>query len=81
MKPKRSKLFDVPDAMLRAELASRGGGFLMDDFAMAACVLWGSGLFSTYDIATVLGVREDAVDRTLRMARDDRRAADRRAAE
>lgn len=37
---------------------------------MAAVVLWGSGMFDTSDIAALLAVREDAVCRTLHMARD-----------
>lgn len=52
-----------------------GGGFLVDDQAVAACVLWGSGVFDTADIARLLGVREDAVCRTLHMARDAARMA------
>jgi hypothetical protein len=45
-------------------------GFLVDKQAAAACVLWESGLFDTGDIAELLDVREDAVCRTLHMARD-----------
>ena len=46
------------------------GGYLTDDKARAAIVLWASGQFDTLEIAGVLGVREDAVCRTLRLARD-----------
>lgn len=85
MKPKLSKLYDIPTADLRRELVSRGGGWLTDDLAMAAVVLWGSGMFATSEIAAVLAVREDAVDRTLHMARDtarhQRQSAQREAAE
>lgn len=45
-------------------------GFLLDEQAPAAVVLWASGQFSTYEIAQLLHVREDAVERTLHMARD-----------
>lgn len=45
-------------------------GYLVDDIARAAIVLWASGQFDTQEIATVLQVREDAVCRTLRLARD-----------
>lgn len=48
-------------------------GFLFGDQAMAACVLWASGMFDTADIARLLSVREDAVWRTLHMARDGAR--------
>lgn len=54
-------------------------GFLTDDTAMAAVVLWGSGLFDTLSIATVLQCREDAVCRTLHMAGDAARQNARRA--
>jgi hypothetical protein len=40
---------------------------------VAAIVLWASGRFDTHDIATVLAVREDAVCRTLALARNDAR--------
>lgn len=53
-------------------------GFLVDDQAAAAIVLWASGRFDTTDIARLLSVREDAVYRTLHMARDA--AADRQPA-
>lgn len=45
-------------------------GFLVDDQALAAIVLWASGRFDTAAIAQVLNVREDAVCRTLHLARD-----------
>lgn len=45
-------------------------GFLLGDEAMAAIVLWSSGAFDTKQIADLLHVREDAVYRTLRMAKD-----------
>ncbi|GAB5505804.1 MAG: hypothetical protein Rhirs2KO_09670 [Rhizobiaceae bacterium] len=48
-------------------------GFLIDDQAVAALVLWGSGRFDTADIARLLAVREDAVCRTLHMAKDGAR--------
>lgn len=51
------------------------GGFLTGDVALAAAVLWGSGLFDTASIAAVLQVHEDAVYRTLREAKDTARAA------
>lgn len=44
--------------------------FLVDDKARAAIVLWASGQFDTLAIADVLNEREDAVCRTLRLARD-----------
>lgn len=47
-----------------------GAGFLLDNQAAAAVVLWASGQFSTFEIAELLHVREDAVARTLHMARD-----------
>lgn len=47
-----------------------GTGYLIDDNARAAIVLWASGKFDTLSIAQVLDVREDAVCRTLRLARD-----------
>lgn len=46
---------------------------LFDNQAIAACVLWASGQFSTREIADLLSVREDAVWRTLYMARDTAR--------
>lgn len=46
---------------------------LFDGQAIAACVLWASGQFSTKEIADLLSVREDAVWRTLYMARDTAR--------
>ena len=48
-------------------------GFLVDNQAVAACVLWASGQFSTKDIGDLLHVREDAVYRTLHMAREGAR--------
>lgn len=44
--------------------------YLVDDQARAAIVLWASGQFDTLAIAELLNVREDAVCRTLRLARD-----------
>ncbi|RWF41606.1 MAG: hypothetical protein EOS46_27830 [Mesorhizobium sp.] len=56
-----------------------GGAFLRDEQALAAIILWGSGQFDTADIAKALQCREDAVYRTLHMAKDgarqDRRQA------
>ncbi|TGV61101.1 hypothetical protein EN784_01490 [bacterium M00.F.Ca.ET.141.01.1.1] len=54
------------------------GAYLRDEQALAAIVLWGSGQFDTADIARSLQCREDAVYRTLQMAKDGARA-DRRA--
>jgi len=54
---------------------AKTSGFLTDDVAMAAIVLWASGRFDTLTIAQLLSVREDAVCRTLRMARDGAREA------
>ena len=51
-------------------------GFLSGDKAMAAVVLWGSGLFDTGQIADLLNVREDAVYRTLHDVRDTAAAKD-----
>lgn len=48
-------------------------GYLVDNQAIAACALWQSGFFSTKDIADLLHVREDAVYRTLHMAREGAR--------
>ena len=45
-------------------------GFLVDNQAVAAIVLWASGQFDTQEIAELLHVREDAVSRTLHMAKD-----------
>lgn len=45
----------------------------MNDQAVAAIVLWRSGYFDTSAIAGLLGVGEDAVYRTLHMARDGAR--------
>jgi DNA-directed RNA polymerase specialized sigma24 family protein len=44
--------------------------FLLDDQALAAIVLWNSGYFDTCRIAEVLSVSEDAVWRTLHLARE-----------
>jgi hypothetical protein len=44
-------------------------GFLTGDTALATLALWQSGYFDTCAIATLLHVREDAVYRTLHMAR------------
>ncbi|MER8806052.1 hypothetical protein [Mesorhizobium australicum] len=46
--------------------------------ALAAIIMWGSGQFDTADIAKALQCREDAVYRTLQMAKDAERV-DRRA--
>lgn len=63
----------------RSELRFRSDSpILRDQQAVAAIVLWASGQFDTSDIADVLKVREDAVYRTLHMARDGARE-DRRA--
>lgn len=43
--------------------------FLEDDRAVAAIVLWKSGYFDTHSIAQVLGATEDAVCRTLHLAK------------
>ena len=51
-----------------------GYAFLVDSQAIAACVLWASGQFSTKEIADLLHVREDAVYRTLHMAKEGARA-------
>jgi len=51
--------------------------WLTGDAAKAACVLWASGQFSTFDIAVLLQVPENAVDRTLRLARDTARQKER----
>lgn len=50
-----------------------GSGFLTDNVAVAALVLWASGRFNTHEIAVLLSVREDAVCRTLHMAREGAR--------
>ena len=55
-----------------------GGSYLRDAQALAAIVMWGSGQFDTADIAKALQCGEDAVYRTLQMAKDGARA-DRRA--
>jgi hypothetical protein len=52
-------------------------GFLVDEQAAAAVVLCGSGMFDTNDIARLLSVREDAVCRTLHMARNGARQDER----
>lgn len=54
---------------------AKTAGFLLGDQALAAIVLWTSGQFDTASIATVLGVREDAVYRTLHETRDTARKA------
>jgi hypothetical protein len=48
-------------------------GFLSGQVALAAVILWGSGQFDAFDIAKLLDVREDAVARTLHMAKDGAR--------
>lgn len=53
-----------------APLTVSHSGYLVDERARAAIVLWASGQFDTQEIADVLRVREDAVCRTLRLARD-----------
>lgn len=50
-------------------------GFLIDTQAIAAIVLWSSGQFDTHEIAELLSVSEDAVCRTLALARDSARAS------
>ena len=55
-----------------------GRGFLLDEQAAAALVLWSSGMFDTADIARLLTVREDAVWRTVHEARDQARKSERR---
>ncbi|TPM39355.1 hypothetical protein FJ951_26980 [Mesorhizobium sp. B2-2-3] len=52
--------------------------YLRDAQAHAAIVLWASGQFDTKDIADALRCREDAVYRTLALAKEGARA-DRRA--
>lgn len=47
--------------------------FLTDMHAAAACILLDSGLFCTADIATLLDRPENAVERTIRLARDQAR--------
>ncbi|RWK94521.1 MAG: hypothetical protein EOR53_18090 [Mesorhizobium sp.] len=69
----------TPDLASEVELRQAlmrlgGGGWLTGDAALAAIVLWSSGQFDTSAIAAVLTVREDAVCRTLAMARDGARA-------
>lgn len=65
--------------MRAAANACQEPGFLVDNQALAALVLWASGQFDTHEICVLLNVREDAVCRTLAMARDgarnDRRAS------
>ncbi|MER8667654.1 hypothetical protein NKH45_10630 [Mesorhizobium sp. M1156] len=65
---------DCSEVELRQALMRLGGGWLTGDAAHAAIVLWSSGQFDTNAIAAVLTVREDAVCRTLAMARDGARA-------
>lgn len=52
------------------QISVQPSGYLVDDIARAAIVLWASGQFDTQEIATILHVREDAVCHTLRLARD-----------
>lgn len=52
------------------QTAPQPSGFLTGDKAVAAIVLWASGRFDTLSIAEVLDTRENAVCRTLRLARD-----------
>lgn len=56
--------------MTRAQAPS---GFLIDQLATAALVLWSSGMFDTADIGKLLNVGEDAVYRTIQMAKDGAR--------
>ena len=63
---------------MEAEMAPHA--YLTDEVAMAAIVLWSSGYFDTASIAGVLHVREDAVYRTLTLAREQKRQTDRQAA-
>ncbi|OBP70693.1 hypothetical protein BAE42_07730 [Mesorhizobium loti] len=55
-----------------------GAAYLRDEQALAAIVMWGSGQLDTADIAKALQCREDAVYRTLQIAKDGARS-DRRA--
>ncbi|RUW98676.1 MAG: hypothetical protein EOS71_00450 [Mesorhizobium sp.] len=59
--------------------ARTGGAYLRDEQVLAAIVMWGSGKFDTADIAKALQCREDAVYRTLQMAKDGARVDRRRA--
>ncbi|WP_044549994.1 hypothetical protein [Mesorhizobium japonicum] len=56
-----------------------GDAYLRDEQALATIILWSSGQFDTTDIANALQCREDAVYRTLQMAKDGARADRRRA--
>lgn len=51
-------------------MSKSASGFLTGEKALAALVLWASGQFDTAMIAAVLEVREDAVYRTLHLAKD-----------
>ncbi|TPK42285.1 MULTISPECIES: hypothetical protein [unclassified Mesorhizobium] len=55
-----------------------GDAYLRDEQALAAIVMWSSGQFDTDSIAKALRCREDAVYRTLALAKEGARA-DRRA--
>ncbi|TPN26606.1 hypothetical protein FKO01_25360 [Mesorhizobium sp. B2-3-3] len=55
-----------------------GDAYLRDERALAAIVMWSSGQFDTESIAKALQCREDAVYRTLALAKEGARA-DRRA--
>ncbi|QKV20272.1 hypothetical protein [Oricola thermophila] len=55
-----------------------GTGYLTGNHAVAAIVLWAGGQFNTKEIADLLNVREDAVCRTLHLAKEGARADARR---
>lgn len=54
----------------RSGRSSAMSGLLDERQALAAIVLWASAHFDTADIAEVLGIKEDAVCRTLHAARN-----------
>lgn len=56
-----------------------GEAFLRDEQALAAIVMWASGQFDTAGIAKALHCREDALYRTLVLAKEGARADRRRA--
>lgn len=51
-----------------------GDAYLHDEQALAAIVMWSSGQFDTASIAKALQCREDAVYRTLALAKEGARA-------
>ncbi|KQV27585.1 hypothetical protein ASC97_04185 [Rhizobium sp. Root1203] len=53
----------------RHATSSAMSGKIDDRQALAAIVLWNSGLFDTLDISKTLSIGEDAVYRTLHAAR------------